>query len=158
MNEKLLLHWELASLQDDYAAAIDDDRLEDWPTFFVDDCLYEIIPRENEKLGLTAPVIYCDNAAMLRDRVVSLRNANIYSHQCYKHFLSAIRIVDQDPKRVKFTSNYLVINTDIEGQSSIYQTGVYQDTVVKVDGMWKFKVKRVVYDTSKVKTLLAYPI
>ena len=45
---------------------------------FVDDCLYEIIPVENKDMGLPAPMIRCDNKRMLRDRVASLRHANIF--------------------------------------------------------------------------------
>lgn len=56
----------------------DNDRLEEWPSLFVEDCLYEIIPREYEELGLPAPLVHCTGAAMLSDRVVSLRHANIY--------------------------------------------------------------------------------
>ena len=35
-----------------YVQCIDDDRLEEWPDFFADDCLYKVIPRENADLGL----------------------------------------------------------------------------------------------------------
>ena len=64
----LMLRLELMMLQDRYVSVLDNDRLEDWPKLFVEDCFYEIIPKENEDSGLSAPLIYCDNAAMLRDR------------------------------------------------------------------------------------------
>jgi hypothetical protein len=32
----------LIALNGDYAAAIDDGRLEDWPSFFTEDCFYRI--------------------------------------------------------------------------------------------------------------------
>ena len=79
-----------ADLQDRYVAALDNDRLEEWPGLFTEDCLYEIIPKENEDAGLPAPVIHCDNIRMLRDRVVSLRNANIYEKPHYRHCLSGL--------------------------------------------------------------------
>ena len=56
------------------------------------------------------------------------------------------------------TSSYLVINTSTEGSSSIYQAGKYHDRVVKTADGWRFKTKRAIYDTSRVQTLLAYPI
>ncbi|WP_312963886.1 nuclear transport factor 2 family protein [Stutzerimonas nitrititolerans] len=31
-----------------HAELIDDDRLEEWPDLFVEDCVYKVIPRENE--------------------------------------------------------------------------------------------------------------
>jgi anthranilate 1,2-dioxygenase small subunit len=35
-------------------------------------------------------VIRCENTAMLRDRVVAPRNANIYAKPAYRHFLSGM--------------------------------------------------------------------
>ncbi len=63
--------------KDQYINNLDNDRLEAWPTLFTEDCLYEIIPKENADMGLPIGIIYCDNKKMLRDRVVSLRNARI---------------------------------------------------------------------------------
>jgi anthranilate 1,2-dioxygenase small subunit len=34
-----------------YVECIDEDRLEDWPKFFAQDCLYQIIPREITTAG-----------------------------------------------------------------------------------------------------------
>ncbi len=36
----------------DYGAHLDADRLEDWLELFVEDCVYQIVPRENAELGL----------------------------------------------------------------------------------------------------------
>ncbi len=154
----LLLRLELQDLQDRYVASIDNDRLEDWPKLFVEDCLYEIIPKENEEAGLPAPLMICDNAAMMRDRVISLRNANIYAQPHYRHFLSGLSCRETGPDTAAMTCSYAVLNTSFEGQSYVYQTGVYHDAVVRTADGWRFKSKRVVYDTLRVQTLLAYPI
>ena len=156
--DALLLRLEMQDLQDRYIATIDNDRLEDWPGFFVEDCLYEIIPRENEDLGLPAPLIYCDSAAMLRDRVLSLRHANIFEKPAYRHMLSGFEVARVDADTVAMSSNYLVINTTQEGVSAVYQAGRYLDRVVQTPQGWRFKSKRAVYDTLRVQTLLAYPI
>jgi anthranilate 1,2-dioxygenase small subunit len=149
----------IADLQDQYISALDSDRLEEWPEFFTDDCHYEIIPKENEDAGLPAPVMICDNKRMLRDRVVSLRHANIYQKPVYRHFLSAMRWSDAGEGVFKVVTNYLVINTNQMGQSLVYQTGIYLDLVTSdTSGVLKFKSKRVIYDTSRVQTLLAVPI
>jgi len=55
-------------------------------------------------------------------------------------------------------SSYLVINTSQLGQSTVYQTGRYHDVVVQTEGRWRFKSKRVIYDTSRIQTALAIPI
>ncbi|HEX4183399.1 MAG TPA: anthranilate 1,2-dioxygenase small subunit AndAd [Caulobacteraceae bacterium] len=144
-------------LMDRYISAIDNDHLEMWPEFFTDDCVYEIIPKENVDLGLPAPLIYCDNKRMLRDRVVSLRHANIFSPTTYRHFASGLTW-KLDGEDILTRSNYLVINTSQAGQSIVYQTGVYADRLVWIDGALKFKVRRAIYDTSRVQTLLALPV
>jgi anthranilate 1,2-dioxygenase small subunit len=153
-----MVRFELLALQDCYVSVLDNDRLEEWPGMFVDDCLYEIIPKENEDLGLPAPVIHCDSNAMLRDRVISLRNANIYEKPTYRHFVSGLEYKVVDERTVDMTSSYLVVNTSPAGDTSIYQAGRYYDRVVKTDNGWRFKSKRVIYDTSRVQTALSIPI
>jgi len=148
----------LLALQDEYISTLDTDALELWPEMFVDDCLYEIIPKENFDLGLPAPVIYCDSKAMLRDRVVSLRNANIFQPVVYRHFTSGLSFQRIGETTVEMQSSYLVINTNQLGQSLVYQTGRYHDVVVELDDRWRFRSKRAIYDTSRIQTALAIPI
>jgi anthranilate 1,2-dioxygenase small subunit len=152
------LRQELLALQDAYISTLDTDALEMWPDMFVENCLYEIIPKENFDLGLPAPVIYCDSKKMLRDRVVSLRNANIFQPVVYRHFISGLSIVTVSSDQVEMRSSYLVINTSQLGQSTVYQTGRYHDVVVREADGWRFKTKRVIYDTSRIQTALAIPI
>lgn len=152
------LRWQLLELQDSYIAAIDDDRLEDWPGFFTPDALYEIIPRENEDFSLPAPILRCDNTAMMRDRVASLRHANIFEQPTYRHMISGLRVLEHTGDTAVMRTNYLVVNTSLEGNTTVYQAGLYKDVVVRTEAGWKFREKRVVYDTSRVQTLLAYPI
>jgi anthranilate 1,2-dioxygenase small subunit len=158
MNKKLELWIELSELQGRYVSALDDGRLEEWPKFFTEDCRYEIIPKENFDQGLPAPVIYCRNRKMLRDRVISLRNANIFEGHTYRHMTSGLVISEVNENTVTTTSSYVVVITGQTGDSNIYQAGSYHDEVVLVDGVWLYRSKRVVYDTLRVQTLLATPI
>ena len=47
----------VSQLNAEYARAIDDDRLEDWPGFFTDPCLYSITSADNHRRGLPAGVM-----------------------------------------------------------------------------------------------------
>ena len=58
---RMLLWYEMQRLQDRYIATLDDDRLEEWPDLFADQCLYEIKPRENEIAGLPIALMRCDS-------------------------------------------------------------------------------------------------
>ena len=156
--QRLLRRAELLELIDLYCSVLDNDRLEDWPKLFVDDCLYEIIPKENEDLGLPAPVIYCDSIGMMRDRVLSLRNANIYEKVTYRHFVSGLEWSEDAEGTIAMTSSYCVISTSQSGVSSVYQAGLYRDTVLRTPEGLRFKSKRCIYDTLRVQTLLAIPI
>src|ERR1700733_845526 len=84
----------LMQLNADYAATIDDDRLEAWPDFFVADCLYKITSADNIRDGNQAGTAYADSRAMLADRVLALRRANIYERQTYRHIIGTPLITD----------------------------------------------------------------
>ena len=58
-----------------YVHALDEDRLEDWPGFFIESGHYRITTAENHERGLPLPIMYADSRAMLRDRVSALRHA-----------------------------------------------------------------------------------
>jgi anthranilate 1,2-dioxygenase small subunit len=156
--QHMLLWFELHQLQQAYTSALDNDRLESWPEFFTDDCLYEIIPRENADAGLPIGIIYCDSKKMLRDRVLSLRHANIFEAHTYRHMTSGLVFALQDDGSVVAESSYVVVQTLQNGESFVYQAGCYRDRLVHTDGGWKYAQKRVIYDTSRVATLLATPI
>ena len=159
--DHLMLRLELMDLQDRYVACLDNDRIEEWPGFFVDDCLYEIVSKENEEAGFPAPVMHCDNIRMVRDRVVALRNANIYEKPQYRHCLSGLewrRPENRIGDSILATSSYVVVNTSADGVSTLYQAGRYLDHVVRNPDGLRFKAKSCIYDTLRVQTLLAFPI
>lgn len=155
---ELSLWFALTRLQERYVAAIDDDRLEQWPDFFLEDAVYEIVPKENVDLGLPAGVMHCFGRAMMRDRITSLRHANVYEPQTYRHFTSALQFQYEGGGAIRMRSNYLVIRTLTNGESAVYQAGVYDDVVVSTCGGWRYRSKRAIFDTSRVHTLLAIPV
>ncbi|WP_284946087.1 anthranilate 1,2-dioxygenase small subunit AndAd [Acidisoma cladoniae] len=158
LPETLMLRLELMALNDLYTSILDNDRLEEWPRLFVDDCLYEIIPSENEDMGLPAPVMLCDNIRMMRDRVVALRHANIYEKVAYRHMVSGLEFTVAEDGTITARSSYIVVNTSLEGFSEVYQAGSYRDVIVRTREGLRYKSRRCVYDTLKVQTLLAVPI
>ena len=70
-----------------YVQAIDDNKLEAWPDFFTEDGRYRVTTAENFERGLPLAMIYATSRAMLRDRVRSLRDANVYEAQRYRHVI-----------------------------------------------------------------------
>jgi anthranilate 1,2-dioxygenase small subunit len=157
-NVTMQLWFEIFQLQERYCAALDNDRLEEWASLFTEDCLYEIAPKENDDAGLPIGLIYCDNQRMLRDRVKSLRHASIYEAHTNRHMTSGLSIKVISSNEVECESNYVVIQTRTNGESFVYQAGRYSDRIVLKPEGWQYRQRRVVYDTSRVQTLLASPI
>ena len=152
------LQYHVQQLQGRYVECIDDDRLEQWPEFFVEDCIYKIISRENHERGLPAAAIFCDSRGMLVDRIVSLRNANVYAEHNYRHVLSNIIIKDLDEGVISAQSNYLVLQTKTDGATGIYNAGKYVDRIVADGDGLRFKEKIAIFDTHQIKSLLVTPI
>jgi len=155
---EMILWYDLHRLQERYVSVIDTDRLEDWPDLFTEDCIYEIVPKENADLGLPIGIMHCFGRPMLRDRIVSLRNANVFEPHIYRHMTSGLEFKQVDTDTIEMQSNYVVVQTLTDGESRVYQAGRYFDRVVRTADGWRYQSKRAVYDTSRVQTLLATPI
>ena len=141
-----------------YALTIDEDELERWPELFTDDCLYRLISRENVERGLPVAAIFCDSKGMLIDRVVSLRNANIYEKHRYRHTISGVLIDEVSNGVIVARSNYVVFRTRTNGVTEVYNAGIYRDKIVNVNGAYLFQEKVAVFDTHVIDSLLATPI
>ena len=142
----------------EYGHLIDSDRLEDWLELFVEDCVYKIVPRENHVRGLPLSLMLCENKNMLRDRVQSLRSANIYNIHVDRHLISGTRYRGEVDGAHVVEANYAVFQTDQDGVSRLFSVGRYLDRVVFENGMPRFREKLVIADTSSVPTLLATPL
>lgn len=156
--DELLLWFELYSLQERYISVLDNDELEAWPDLFVPDGHYEVVPKENADDDLPMGLIYCNNQGMMRDRIVSTRKANLYEPQIYRHMVSGLVIMPIDQASATMRSSYVVIRTNQEGDSIIYQAGRYEDQVVNTSEGWRYRSKRAIYDTLRVPTLMAIPV
>jgi anthranilate 1,2-dioxygenase small subunit len=105
-----------------YAAVIDDGDLSDWPGFFAEDGEYRLIPRENFVRGLPAALIFCKNRAMMRDRVIAIKKASVYTPQYYRHHYSNL-LVERSGPQVTLRANYLVCRTQADGDTILFSTG-----------------------------------
>ena len=155
----LELHLAVSLLQARYAQAIDDDRLEEWPDFFTDDCLYVVTSWDNHRRGLEAGVVYCDNKGMLRDRVSGLREANIYEQHRYRHVSSMPATVQSAGGVLKARTPFAVYRILRNQPSELFVTGSYEDEFATApDGSLRIAKRIVVCDSSVFDTLLAIPL
>ena len=148
----------IEDLISDYAEYIDSDRLEDWLDFFVEDCVYKIISKENVDQGFPLTLMLCENKNMLRDRIASLREANIYNIHTDRHIISGVRIRGESGGSFDVSANYAVFQTNQEGATWVFSVGVYRDKIVFENDVPKFKEKVVIVDTASIPTLLSTPL
>ena len=71
---------------------------------------------------------------------------------------SGLIVQASNDDEVQAESSYVVVQTLQNGESQVYQTGRYIDQIVRTEQGWRFKRRQVIYDTSRVQTLLATPI
>ena len=139
-----------------YVHALDADRLEDWPLFFTENGTYRITTAENEERGLPLPVLYAEGRAMLRDRVASLRHANIYEPQRYRHIVSSVLVEKIEPKLARSSANFMVIRIMQDGATMVFASGRYLDRIVLPE--MKYDERVVICDSRRFDTLLAIPL
>ena len=148
---------ELEQLYADYVHCLDNDALEGWPGFFIDDCFYRITSAENFEAGLPIGIVYATSKAMLVDRVMALRKANIYEPQRYRHLVGSLTIAEE-AGALAVIANFLVVRTMQDGAMSVFAAGRYVDRVVRQGAAWKFARKEAVLDSRQIDTLLAIPL
>jgi anthranilate 1,2-dioxygenase small subunit len=154
----LELRSQLAEFNELYVRCLDENRLDDWPGFFTEDAVYKIVPRENLDAGLPGSLLFFDSNAMRRDRVLCIRDVNIFDIHVSRHFLGAIRI-ERRGEAFAMTANFQVLHSDNEGRSSLYATGEYRDLVVRHGPEeFLFQEKIVILDTFTIPSQLAEPL
>jgi anthranilate 1,2-dioxygenase small subunit/terephthalate 1,2-dioxygenase oxygenase component beta subunit len=142
-----------------YARTIDEDRLEAWPDFFIEDARYRIITADNFEQGLPLSLVYANSQAMLRDRVRALREANVYEAQRYRHIIGPPLIELAQAGAVRAQTAFMVARIMHTGETMLFATGRYEDRII-LDGPdgARFAEKLVVLDSRQVDTLLAIPL
>ncbi len=148
----------IVAVQAAYIRCIDSNALEGWPDFFTDDCLYKVTTAENRSNGFEAGIIYADSKAMLIDRVLALRQANIYEKQSYRHILGLPTIVKNGGNDAETETPFLVVRIMHDGQSDVFATGVYVDKLRAQGDQLKFASRIAVCDSSRIDTLMAIPL
>jgi 3-phenylpropionate/cinnamic acid dioxygenase small subunit len=140
-----------------YLECLDDLRLEEWPQFFTEECIYRVIPRENFEAGRTLCTIYAESRGMLIDRVTGLTRTQMYAPRYYRRFVSGLRVVGPEAGGVRLRSNILMVQTLVDKPSEIVLAGVAHDVVVREEGRLRYRERVVVFDSEMIPNSLIYP-
>jgi len=141
-----------------YVDCIDEDRLEEWPDFFVEQCRYLITSRASHEAGLPHGVVYAASRGMLADRILALRRANIFEPHRYRHIVGPIRIGKIADGVAEVRSNFIAVRIMHDGEMSLFAAGRYLDRVSVAAEPYRFIERLVILDSEKIDTLLVIPL
>jgi len=141
-----------------YAECIDDDRLEEWPDFFVENCRYLITSRQSHEAGYRHGVVYAASKGMLKDRVLALRRANIFEPHRYRHIVGPIRVGKIEKGVAEVRSNFIAVRIMHDGETSLFASGRYLDQIDIGAEPYRFLERLVILDSQKIDTLLVIPL
>jgi len=142
----------------EYVHCIDDERYEEWPSFFTENASYRITTRAARRRGFVAGIIDCESRGMMIDRVNSMRNANIFEPHTYRHLLGPTRIGTIEGARVKARTGFILMRIVVAEDSQAFLTGLYDDTFEEDGGELRICERIVELDSSRVDTLLVLPV
>ena len=152
------LRHRLRDLYDEVADLLDDDQVEAFPNHFVDDCLYRSTSRENYDQGLPGALMYCEGIAMLRDRILALRETQVYEPRSWRHFISGVRVLGDDGTRVTARANFLVIEAMSDEDPRVCIVGRYLDGLERRGDRLLFREHVAVCDNHSIRRSLIIPV
>jgi anthranilate 1,2-dioxygenase small subunit len=143
----------------EWARAIDENRVEAITDLLAPEGRYTVMSRFNHDRQLPLAIIDCHSAAQLRDRIKSMRIANIYEPQHYRHMVSGVQIIGEQGGALIVRSNFLIVRTmELDGTMMIFSTGQCQDVIeITAEGA-RFKSRKYLFDSRAVETLLVIPL
>jgi anthranilate 1,2-dioxygenase small subunit len=142
----------------EYGALLDGAQYDEWLGLFADECRYNVVSRENYDRDLPAALIFCDSRAVLEDRIRALREANKYNIHTDRHLIGLPRLLSPAADGPMVEASFAVFQTDQEGATRLFATGLYRDRLELAGDDLKIRDKLVLLDTFAVPTLLATPL
>ena len=158
MSHAALLRLEIEAFHAAYCAALDEDRIADWPRFFTADALYRITARENEDAGLAVGLVYCEGRAMLEDRALAIAKTEMFAPRYLRHYVTNVRILGVEAGVIAAAANYLVLQTLVDERTTIHQAGRYSDRFVRDGEHLLLRERHCVYDTLLIDNALVMPV
>jgi salicylate 5-hydroxylase small subunit len=150
--------FELVTLYQAYARALDAREYARWPEFFTDECVYRLQPRENFDRGLPLATMAFESKGMLKDRVYSITETLAHDPYYQRHVVGAPIIHRHDHDTVESEANYAVFRTRQNELSEVFNVGRYIDVVRKTREGLKFASRICVFDSEMIPTSIIYPI
>lgn len=141
-----------------YIRCVDSASFDQWPDFFIDDCVYEVKARENHDRDLPLALMRYESKGMLRDRVFGITQTLFHQPYYQCHILGGLLIESGAEGEFAVEANYAVFRTKPGSVSELFNVGRYLDVVVRDGAALKYRQKRCIYDSEMVLNSVIYPI
>ena len=152
-------HRAVENLVYEWARAIDENRVEAICDLMLAEGRYTVQSRFNADRGLPHALIDAHSPAQLRDRIKSMRLANIYEPQHYRHIVSGVQIVGGEGTLLQVRSSFLIVRTlELDGDMKLFAAGECEDVVDVAGAQPLFRSRRFKLDSRVVETLLVIPL
>ncbi len=151
-------YFQITQLYADYARAVDSGNWDLWPEFFVEECSYKLIPRENYERNFPLTTLSFESKGMLKDRVYGIRETLYHDPYYQRHIVGAPLVKSSEGDRFETEANYAVFRTKLSEESTVFNVGKYIDLIVRTPEGLKFESKTCVYDTELIPNSIIYPI
>jgi anthranilate 1,2-dioxygenase small subunit len=150
--------FEIEEFHTAYCNTLDCGLIDAWPDYFTDDAIYRVTARENADLGLPDGVVYAEGKGMLKDRAYAIGHTEMFAPRYMRHFVSNVLVTRLDKTEIEAQSNYMLLQTLLDGPTTIHQAGRYYDRFVRKGGLLLLKERQCVYDTLIIPNVLVFPV
>jgi 3-phenylpropionate/cinnamic acid dioxygenase small subunit len=141
-----------------YAECLDGGRLEQWPEFFLDSCVYRLTTRRALRMGTDEDLVSLRTRTALRDRIVAIGQSEDYEPHTQRHFISNFRVQVSGEDELRVQANVQILRTYPGRATESLASGQYSDRVAVTGGRFNFREKLCVFDSEVPPSDLVYPI
>ena len=160
------LRFEIEEFHTDYCSVLDNGALDEWVDFFSEDALYRITARENADAGLRAGLVYAEGRNMIKDRAFSILNTQMFAPRYIQIFTSNVKVLEVIGMNdgvlgeglIKSKTNYLLLQTLVDGPTTLHQSGRYYDTFSRKNDQLLIQERQCIYDSTLIANDLVYPV
>jgi salicylate 5-hydroxylase small subunit len=149
---------QLSDLYAEYAAVVDAAQWDRWPDFFLDECTYRLVPRENHERGFPLATLSFESKGMLKDRAYAISDTLFHDPYYQRHVVGAPRVLEVDADRIRAEANYAVFRTKPSELTTVFNVGRYLDVVRRTASGLKFESRLCIYDSEMIPNSIIYPI
>jgi 3-phenylpropionate/cinnamic acid dioxygenase small subunit len=141
-----------------YAECLDGGRLQHWPEFFLDACVYRVGSRKALRAGGEEDVMSLSGKTVMRDRIVAIGQSEDYEPHQQRHFITNLRVQAASDEELRVQANFQVLRTFPERPTEFFVSGYYLDRVARIGGRFAYREKLCILDSDIPPLDMVYPI